>query len=1159
MKKLLMKFFSILLSIFCIVGLGTPIYAEGETNYFSFKENNVKLYVGDQYQIQYDISEDLKVKDAYIFEGEEFIDFDKDTLTVTAKEAGSASIYFEIEDLNNSNSRLELFYVNIGKKITSFKWSSNPDFEVINTSVENYQNDFFVDYTCEPSNWEIFADDIDITVDDPEGVVTQDENNANHFYANKSGTFSVTGTANGSSDTTEVHVLMGNYVENTDTTWITKLLKVGESFDLKSDLLQYFYPKNADFSDEKFEFKKSYETSAFELNDGVVKGKSYGSGQVVTTLANGTQITYNITVADEPTWIAFEQKEYSYGVEPWSYSLQNLLISDNNNSIRSVPEDQITYSVDNSDVAEINGEYIYFKKAGDVTVTAKYKELTASCVMHVYEGDDPYAFDKNNIYTVKIHTGKSKKIEYKLGSKNSIEKVSISNGFQADTEVSEEKAKFDKKTQMFTAYEDGYYYLKLTDKLGKTNSWSIDVGPEVTSFKFVNKEKIYTAREGSNRSESIQYTIKPNNASHATEIKYEIVDGDSSAVEISEYGSVRIKKAGKVTVKATTDNGLSDTMVIDARIGNYAESFSYNNSDEHSYTLKVGETINIKDDVESMLEPKGADFSDEKLTYSISEYEDEGIVSVTQDGTITALQNGSTQVKVTTVGGYSKYLTVAVMDELKNLKFKKSNAEIALTDYDESRPSSNSLWLGHYLVTDPEYASKTLKYSEIEFTSSNPEVGKVVMKGSNPVFEAYKDGSATVTAKYKGFTTSMNIDVYTPTPATSMDMPSEVTLHKGYGNSYAPKFNKHADKSITAELVSGADIVKFSSYSTGFYVGANKIGTAVVKVTSTSNPKLTKTVKIKTVEGLPNGSEVSIIDEKTKQEYSSPVDCYNLKLNQRYTIHLKNDTTEYLMGSGLYDQLSESDLVDTYGYGSDTGEPEEINYEEYLTFRTKKTGSITVEVFPGYKITLNIGETGFIDTPADSTPHNDDVQWLASSGISTGYPDGTFRPYVEVARCDMAAFIRRLAKNNNWLDAAAWTASEADWNTFKDIDKSSPHAEDVLWLAHAEISQGWDVGNGQKEFRPFAIVARCDMAAFLHRLASKAGVSDASTWKPSEADWTFADIDAGSPHAEDVLWLAHSEVSKGWDEGNGTTTFRPLNNVARCDMAAFLHRLDNLK
>ena len=27
----------------------------------------------------------------------------------------------------------------------------------------------------------------------------------------------------------------------------------------------------------------------------------------------------------------------------------------------------------------------------------------------------------------------------------------------------------------------------------------------------------------------------------------------------------------------------------------------------------------------------------------------------------------------------------------------------------------------------------------------------------------------------------------------------------------------------------------------------------------------------------------------------------------------------------------------------------------------------------------------------DTTPHADEIRWLASSGISTGYPDGTFR------------------------------------------------------------------------------------------------------------------------------------------------------------------------
>ena len=205
-----------------------------------------------------------------------------------------------------------------------------------------------------------------------------------------------------------------------------------------------------------------------------------------------------------------------------------------------------------------------------------------------------------------------------------------------------------------------------------------------------------------------------------------------------------------------------------------------------------------------------------------------------------------------------------------------------------------------------------------------------------------------------------------------------------------------------------------------------------------------------------------------------------------------------------------------------------------------------------------IPRLSFVDV-SEATDHYDDILWLATNKVTTGWDVGNaqkeFRPYIDVARCDMAAFIRRLAVSNNWLDAATWAPSEEDWNTFTDIDADSPHAEDVLWLAHAEISQGWDVGDGKKEFRSLVTVARCDMAAFLQRLASKQGLSDASTWEPGEADWTFADIDANSPHAKEVLWLAHSEVSKGWDEGNGTSTFRPLNNVARCDMAAFLRRL----
>lgn len=317
---------------------------------------------------------------------------------------------------------------------------------------------------------------------------------------------------------------------------------------------------------------------------------------------------------------------------------------------------------------------------------------------------------------------------------------------------------------------------------------------------------------------------------------------------------------------------------------------------------------------------------------------------------------------------------------------------------------------------------------------------------------------------------------------------------------------------------------------------ANKSGTFTV--TGSIDNQFSDTTQFKVLMG--NYAEDIFQDEIDK----------NIRIGESFDI--KQDIKQYLYPEN--GNFSDEKFTCRNVYFS-----EEIELKNgVVTGKSFGSGLVEVDLANGDTIYYRIS-VGFNDISME-TPHYEDVQWLAIRGISTGYPDGSFRPFANVARCDMAAFIRRLAKDNNWLDASYWKPSKADWGGFIDIDSSSPHAEDVLWLAHSGISKGWDIGSGKKEFRPYDSVARCDMAAFLHRLASKAKVSDAATWKPYGYDWaTFTDVDEYSPHAEDVLWLAHSEVSKGWDESNGTKTFRPLNNVARCDMAAFLHRLDNLK
>ena len=183
----------------------------------------------------------------------------------------------------------------------------------------------------------------------------------------------------------------------------------------------------------------------------------------------------------------------------------------------------------------------------------------------------------------------------------------------------------------------------------------------------------------------------------------------------------------------------------------------------------------------------------------------------------------------------------------------------------------------------------------------------------------------------------------------------------------------------------------------------------------------------------------------------------------------------------------------------------------------------------------------FVDVVAD-TPHKDDIEWLAANGISTGWEnaDGTFsfRPYATVRRADMAAFLYRLAGEPKF---------DAKGVSFTDVDESTPHYKAILWLAAEGVSTGWEAADGTSEFRPYAEISRCDMAAFLYRMAGSPEVG---------IDEAFTDVDGSTPHREAVLWLAASGVSTGWTAEDGTKTFRPYDQIVRCDMAAFLQRMD---
>ena len=173
----------------------------------------------------------------------------------------------------------------------------------------------------------------------------------------------------------------------------------------------------------------------------------------------------------------------------------------------------------------------------------------------------------------------------------------------------------------------------------------------------------------------------------------------------------------------------------------------------------------------------------------------------------------------------------------------------------------------------------------------------------------------------------------------------------------------------------------------------------------------------------------------------------------------------------------------------------------------------------------------FADVP-DAHAFVDEIGWLADSGVTTGYADGTFRPGAAVLREQMAVFLWRQAGEPAVSDLPATSP-------FADVPTSHAFYRAIVWLSDSGISTGYEDGT----FRPGQPVLREQMAAFLHRFRGLLAA-------PANGSGSFVDVPSSSTFRTQIQWLAGSKISTGYSDG----TFRPAQPVLREQMAAFLYR-----
>lgn len=190
------------------------------------------------------------------------------------------------------------------------------------------------------------------------------------------------------------------------------------------------------------------------------------------------------------------------------------------------------------------------------------------------------------------------------------------------------------------------------------------------------------------------------------------------------------------------------------------------------------------------------------------------------------------------------------------------------------------------------------------------------------------------------------------------------------------------------------------------------------------------------------------------------------------------------------------------------------------------SATVAVSLSSG-QCTVATGPASFRDVAA-SHPFAADISWLSQRGITTGWPDGTFRPQEPVTRAAFAAFLYRMAGCPSYTPPTS--------SPFVDVPVTHQFYREIAWAASKGITKGWSDGT----FRPEESITRDAIAAFIYRFAGSPEFTVTKTFKDS----------AGNEHRRAIEWLATTGISTGWSDG----TYRPGLFTERGAIAAFLHR-----
>lgn len=452
---------------------------------------------------------------------------------------------------------------------------------------------------------------------------------------------------------------------------------------------------------------------------------------------------------------------------------------------------------------------------------------------------------------------------------------------------------------------------------------------------------------------------------------------DESIAKISQDGTITALTRGKTTITATTENGTTAScdVTVTREIGSVI-------LDKSSISLDKGESTKITATI-----PTDTD-GDKTISWTTS---DSSVATVSNDGTVTAVDRGEAIITATTANGKKAICAVNVSVKLKSIAFEGNITE---KTFNLGVDQSNEMQLN--VIYDPEDAD--VDKSTLEWSSSNTSVVTV----NDGLVTAKGKGDATVTAKIDGKMITCNVHVRIP--ILSIEIKDKVNLTYGEEEKLAVTYTTYNnmettdDKTIKWET-SDKNIVQVSTDGT---ITTKGTGKATITATSVADQKLVATCE---VEIAPVPLKSIIIEQQSIVIEKGDTKTLTVKFNPENTSDSKKISWESSNPDAV--TIDSTGVITAMKNGKATITAKTPNGQEATTevtvvtlLKDIKLSETDITINKDVPLTLKVT----LD-PTDATLDDDTVKWSSSNtevatvnenGEVTTHKAGTAFIYVTV-------------------------------------------------------------------------------------------------------------------------------------------------------------------